>query len=307
MGGNNMSTLTNKIDFAVVVSVKHANPNGDPLNGNRPRTNYDGIGEISDVCLKRKIRDRLMEVKDGDKLKYNIFVQSDDNKLDNCKNLRERAEKELGTEMNNPEELRKKACEKWIDVRTFGQVFPFKSKKGKDKPEGSEEASNAVSVGIRGPVSIHPAFSVLPVMDKITSNQLIKCTSLEGDGIKRQPDQMGMKHRVDHGLYVFYGSMNPQLATKTGFNDEDADAIKKALINLFENDESSARPAGSMEVVKVFWWKHNCQTGQYSSAKVHRTLDVKPKQDIQDPKSISDYYDIKTNDLEGLKPAILES
>ena len=77
-----MASLTNKIDFAVVLSVKHANPNGDPLNGNRPRVNYDGIGEISDVCIKRKIRNRLMEVKEDGKYKYQIFVQSDDNRLD---------------------------------------------------------------------------------------------------------------------------------------------------------------------------------------------------------------------------------
>jgi CRISPR-associated protein Csd2 len=87
---------------------------------------------------------------------------------------------------------------------------------------------------------------------------------------------MGMKHRVEKGVYVFFGSMNPQLAEKTGFSGEDAEAIKKVLPRLFENDESSARPAGSMEVLKVLWWKHNCKAGQYSSAKVHRTLKVQP-------------------------------
>ena len=85
-------SLKNKIDFAVVFKVKNANPNGDPLNGNRPRTSYNRIGEVSDVCIKRKIRNRLMEVKENDEYKYQIFVQSDDNKLDDCKNLRERAE-----------------------------------------------------------------------------------------------------------------------------------------------------------------------------------------------------------------------
>jgi CRISPR-associated protein Csd2 len=87
---------------------------------------------------------------------------------------------------------------------------------------------------------------------------------------------MGMKHRVDQGVYVFFGSMNPQLAEKTGFSDKDAETIKMILPCLFENDASSARPEGSMEVSKVFWWQHNCKAGQYSSAKVHRTLSVKP-------------------------------
>ena len=96
----------------------------------------------------------------------------------------------------------------------------------------------------------------------------------EGDGTKRGADTMGMKHRVDDGVYVFFGSMNPQLAERTGFGDEDAEAIKRVLPKLFENDASSARPEGSMEVLKVVWWKHNSKAGQYSSAKVHRTLSV---------------------------------
>jgi len=121
-----MATLSKKIDFAIIMSVKNANPNGDPLNGNRPRTDYEGLGEISDVCLKRKIRDRLLEK--GEK----IFVQSDDNKIDDYPNLRKRAESVLGNLKNLPD-IRNKACETWFDVRAFGQIFPFKGsdKKGK--------------------------------------------------------------------------------------------------------------------------------------------------------------------------------
>jgi CRISPR-associated protein Csd2 len=300
-----MSTLTNKIDFAVVVSVKNANPNGDPLNGNRPRINYDGIGEMSDVCIKRKIRNRLMEVG------YDIFVQSDDNRKDEYKSLSERANGVLGAAMKDEKKLREEACKKWIDVRSFGQVFAFKSQTGKakvKKAEGEEDTKDekGVSVGIRGPVSVHSAFSIIPIIDKSTSIQITKSVSSEGDGTKRGSDTMGMKHRVDHGLYVFYGSMNPQLATRTGFSDEDAKAIKEVLAKLFENDASSARPEGSMEVVKVFWWEHNCPTGQYSSAKVHRTLEVKLKEDVKDAKSVADFYEIDTKDLDGLKPDKLD-
>jgi len=115
---------------------------------------------------------------------------------------------------------------------------------------------------------------VEPIADKISSNQITKSTTLEGDGISKQSDTMGMKHRVDNGVYVFFGSMNPQLAERTGFNDEDAEAIKTILPKLFENDASSARPEGSMQVIKVIWWKHNCKSGQYSSASVHGTLKV---------------------------------
>ena len=83
---------------------------------------------------------------------------------------------------------------------------------------------------------------------------------------------MGVKHRVDHGVYAFYGSSNPQLAEKTKFSEADAEAIKAILPRLFENDESSARPPGSMEVLKVLRWRHHCKAGQHSSAKVHRSI-----------------------------------
>ncbi len=264
-----MTILQHKIDFALVLRVQNANPNGDPLNGNHPRSNYDGHGEITDVCIKRKIRDRLLENN------HSIFVQSDDRKIDDAKSLCARAEAALGNKLGSSETV-KLACEKWLDVRAFGQLFAFKpSKKSKNKKEQSTDGDTGVSIGIRGPVSVQSAFSVEPI--DVTSTQITKSVSGEDtkDG-KKSSDTMGMKHRVDQGIYVLFGSMNPQLAEKTGFSDLDADAIKKVMPRLFENDESSARPAGSMEVLKVTWWKHNCKGGQYSSAKVHRTLNVNP-------------------------------
>lgn len=248
-------TLQHKIDFAVILSVKNANPNGDPLNGNRPRMDYEGIGEITDVALKRKLRDRLLE------LGYPIFVQSDDRKNDDATSLQDRADKQLGKNLS-----RETACAQWFDVRAFGQVFAFKSK--------DKKAGDGVSIPVRGPVTLQSAFSVAPV--SITSTQITKSVSGEGDGTKRASDTMGMKHRVDNGIYVFKGSMNPQLAEKTGFSNEDAATVKAVLPKLFENDASSARPEGSMEVLKVFWWQHNSKGGQYSSAKVHQTLNVNP-------------------------------
>ena len=262
-------SLTNKIDFAVVFKVKNANPNGDPLNGNRPRANYDRIGEVSDVCIKRKIRDRLQEAG------IPIFVQSDDKRQDEYRSLKSRAEGEL--DKNLPEaSFRGAACKKWFDVRAFGQLFAYggkkKDKKKKDDSEQSTSDEKGVSIGIRGPVSVHPAFSVDKI--NISSEQIVKSVNAEGDDGKPSSDRMGMKHRVDEGVYVFYGSMNPQLANRTGFSDDDAESIKKILPKLFENDASSARPEGSMEVLKVIWWQHNCPHGQYSSAKVHRSLSV---------------------------------
>lgn len=285
-------SLTNKIDFAVVFKVVNANPNGDPLNGNRPRTIYEGNGEVSDVCIKRKLRNRLMEAGKA------IFVQSDDNKIDGHGSLKSRADSVL-TGIKGTDEIAKKACETWFDVRAFGQLFAFKAtggKKGKAK-EGEESGEDkGVSIGIRGPVSVQSAFSIAPV--SLTSTQITKSVSSEGDGTKRGSDTMGMKHRVDRGIYTFYGSMNPQLAVKTGFGDDDAAAIKAVLPRLFENDASSARPEGSMEVLKVVWWQHNCASGQCSSAKVHRSLNVA---DTDDLNSL-----ISFNELNGPAPEIID-
>lgn len=271
-----MTTLENKIDFAVILRVNKANPNGDPLNGNRPRMDYDGYGEISDVCIKRKIRDRLMERKD-----CSVLIQSDDRKVDEATSIRNRIETVLKTELNSgkKESFVKAACAQWYDVRAFGQLFAFSSDKkiGKKADEGDKEpvSDTGISVGVRGPVSVHSAFSIEPIRPE--SIQITKSVNSEDTKTgKKGSDTMGMKHRVDKGIYVFYGSMNPQLAERTGFSNEDAEIFKSILPRLYENDESSYRPAGSMEISKVIWWDHGCKAGKYSSAKVHGSLKVKP-------------------------------
>ena len=272
-----MAVLTKKIDFAIIMNVKNANPNGDPLNGNRPRTDYEGYGEVTDVCLKRKIRDRLVEryellKKEKKENGQAVLIQSDDRKCDDATSVRDRVEKMLGSaNLKNQKEDVDKVCKEWIDVRAFGQLFAFKSDK-KRKDEDSD-GDTGTSVPIRGPVTIQSAFSTEPV--SLSSTQITKSVNAEDtkDG-KRSSDTMGMKHRVDKGIYVTFGSMNPQLAERTGFSDEDAIVIKGVLPRIFENDASSARPEGSMEVLKVIWWDHNCKPGQYSSAKVHHSLNV---------------------------------
>jgi len=276
--------LSTKKDFAVVIRVNHANPNGDPLNGNRPRQGYDNMGEITDVCIKRKLRNLLQEAG------QDILIQSDDRRTDDARSIKERVDKVLGKALNSPK-APALACEKWYDVRAFGALLPFKAKKKTDDEEGEDSASS-VSIGIRGPVTVQSAFSVEPV--EIVSTQITKSTNAEGDGSKRGIDTMGMKHRIDHGVYVFFGSMNPQLSEKTGFSDADADLLFQVLPKMFENDESSARPAGSMEVLKVVRWNHNCKAGQYPSAKVHRTLTVNPDGTVA------------LNNLPGLEPEVTE-
>nr|WP_321382349.1 type I-C CRISPR-associated protein Cas7/Csd2 [uncultured Vibrio sp.] len=286
--------LSNKIDFAIIFRVNHANPNGDPLNGNRPRQDYDGYGEVTDVCLKRKMRDRLQE--QG----HSIFVQSDEKKTDGMPSLRARAESEefgVGKEVFNTKktpitESAKIVCNKWLDVRAFGQVFAY------SKTSGSE----GVSLPIRGPVTIQSAFSLEPI--SISSTQITKSVSGEGDGNKKSSDTMGMKHRVDSATYVTFGAMTPQLAEKTGFSNNDAEVIKEVLPRLFEGDASSARPEGSMMVEKVIWWQHDSKSGQYSSAKVHQTVREHLNKGL--PLDTSALNDSLLSALPGLSPEIID-
>lgn len=260
-----METLTHRIDFVAVFTVENANPNGDPLNGNRPRTTAEGYGEISDVAIKRKIRNRLQDM--GER----IYVQSAERADDGASSLKDRWEtftKALSqTERKSaaPSELARMACEQWVDVRSFGQVVAIKGKK--DNGDG-------VSIGIRGPVTIQSAYSTVPVT--VEDIQITK--SVNGDNTddgRKSSDTMGMKHRIaGKVVYVTRGGISPQLAERTGFTDSDAEKIKEALRTLFDNDESSARPAGSMSVNEIVWFEHRGKAGQYSSHKVHDAVKV---------------------------------
>ena len=280
-----MAKLNNKIDFVALIAVDRANANGDPLNGNRPRTDYNGFGEMSDVCIKRKLRNRMQD------LGHKVFVQSEDRCDDGFGSLSERASDLMKGEKNR-DIYAKRACETWLDVRAFGQVFAFKDSKG-------------VSVGVRGPVSIHQAVSVSPI--EVESLQITKSVNGEkGEkGGTRSSDTMGMKHFVRFGLYQVKGSVNVQLAEKTGFTYEDAQVLKECLRTLFENDASSARPAGSMEVVKLYWFEHDSKSGQYSSAKVHRSVRVTQKDPMVLPTCVED-YEIRLEELPGLTPEIID-
>ena len=276
-----MTALEKKVDFIGWITVKRANPNGDPLNGNQPRTDYDSYGEISDVCLKRKIRNRLQDT--GEK----ILVQSDDRTDDEFDCIRTRVEGNPATkkimemkakEAGRTQSFREAACKEWIDVRTFGQVLAFKE----DKKKGID----AVSVGVRGPVSIHTAVSLDPVA--VTGVQITKSVNNE-PGDKKGSDTMGMKYRVDFGVYKFQGSINVQLAESTGFSEEDAKKVKEALRTIFENDASSARPEGSMDLSLFYWIEHDNKSGSASSAKVHRSVVVRKKEGVDIPKCWEDY------------------
>ena len=280
--------LEHKIDFMVTVEVREANANGDPLSGNMPRTNAANQGLISDVAIKRKIRNRMQD------FGHTIFVQANDRIEDGLNSLEKRFKTQF-TGKESDEEINEKANQLWMDVRSFGQVFTYL----KDR-----------SFAIRGPVSVSMAKSLDPII--ISSLQITRSTN----GVEpkkaggRSSDTMGTKHFVDYGVYVIKGSINPNFAEKTGFSDADAEIIKEVLVSLFENDASSARPEGSMRVREVFWFTHSNKLGNVSSARVFDLIEFdKEKQD----KDSYDDYSIHLNqeklaeyEAKGLQVEIIE-
>ncbi|HFI0082290.1 TPA: type I-C CRISPR-associated protein Cas7/Csd2 [Streptococcus suis] len=279
--------LEQKIDFMVTIEVREANANGDPLSGNMPRTNANNQGIISDVAIKRKIRNRMQD------MGHSIFVQANDRIEDEFKSLEKRFSNHF-TAKTPDSEIEELSNKLWLDVRSFGQVFTYLKK----------------SIGVRGPVSISMAKSLEPIV--ISSLQITRSTNgMEAKNESgRSSDTMGTKHFVDYGVYVVKGSINAYFAEKTGFTAEDAEVLKETLITLFENDASSARPEGSMRVREVFWFTHSNKLGNVSSARVFDLLEF--DEEKQDKSSYEDYaIGLKQAELaefqaKGLKVEILE-
>ena len=288
-GIKKMNRNRKKVDFVTLIYVNGANPNGDPAALNDPRTDLDGYGVISRECMARKMRNRLQEMGNP------IFVQTEGAETDGYRSLEERFWETMKEEIGQKPEkagktaLTEKAKALWQDVRLFGQVFAFK---------GGGDASFPV----RGALTVNYARSVCPV--QIEEYGITKSVNgCQKDDGKKASDRMGTRKMIRSGLYVMRGSINGLLSEKNGVTEDDVAAVKEALRTLFLNDASAARPDGSMEVVKVFWFDHGCQNGKYSSAKVFRTVDVKPL--VDDPLYIDDYQ-IDYKPLEGLDAEIIE-
>lgn len=274
--------LDHKIDFSLLISVDHANLNGIPVNGNPPRTDFNNYGEVSDVCIKRKIRNRMQDMGN------NIMVKMEERCDDGCSSMTERAE--VISSIKDKAEYASKACELWMDVRTFGHTFTFKGK-------------NGLSVGVRGPMTLcwgRTIDSVNVRREGITCS-INRETTKNGE---KDSNTIGEKSFIDFGLYRVNGSINAYLAERTGFSLKDAEVVKECIRTLFTNDESSARPAGSVELVGLYWWEHNCKDGQYNTATVHRSLKVKCKNDVEIPTSVDD-YDIILDELPNLKCEVI--
>lgn len=262
-----MSDLKGRIDFITLIEVKEANPNGDPSNGNRPRQTDSGLGEMSDVCIKRKIRNRLQD--SG----ASIFVQSEDRATDGLTSLSKRFENNIDAKLRKDRNALFEAVNKqWLDVRCFGQVFAFKGE--------------TVSLGVRGAVTIQPAFSISEIETETTS--IVKSVNSEEtkDG-KKASDTMGEKHRVKYGLYVLKGSVNARTAAKNGVSAEDVELLLDAIKTMFVNDDTSARPAGSMNIRDMYVFYHDNIDGQYSPLEVFNSLKIEALTDY--PEKYEDY------------------
>ena len=302
---NELKNLSHKINIVLFISAMDCNPNGDPANDNIPRRDFNDYGVISSECLKRKIRNILQE------LGFPIFVQTEGYTTDGCKCLKERAEKELGS-CQDKGLYAKTACEKWIDVRAFGQAFAFSGTESDDGNDGkkSKKRKGSVSVSVRGPVSVMDAKSIdkvriqhMQITKSCNGNEPNKDEEGNVNSASMSSDRMGMRHKIEFGLYKTMISMNVQLSEKTGFNDEDAKAIEEAVYRMFEIDASSARPEGTMAIEGMYIFDHNCINGQYSPIEIYRSVEARNISGAKNPRSMDD-YEIIVHPLENLTPEI---
>lgn len=281
---NSTDILSQRIDFIAIISVDGANPNGDPLGGNVPRTDYAGHGIISDVCIKHKLRNRLaaaMELEKGAHLVSEILI-SPASTTDRADSIEEKlalatveyqGEKTaVGKVLQHKDiSVRDKAaalCTAFRDVRLFGFVAGSNA-----TPDASGR-----TVGVTGPVSLTDARSIAPLC--VSQQQITKCIRSAkerkaGSGM----DTMGMKYRVERAAYVLKGGISAYDAERTGLTWADVDALKDALKDMFATDASSDRPAGSMSVQQIYWFTHDSKLGKIPRQKIFDAITITPKEE----------------------------
>ncbi|NLJ97236.1 MAG: type I-C CRISPR-associated protein Cas7/Csd2 [Clostridiales bacterium] len=277
-----METIKNRYEFVMLFDVENGNPNGDPDAGNMPRIDSEtSIGIVTDVCLKRKIRNYVEIVKEGEP-GYNILIKAD--KALNTKFTEIYKENSLDLinkgKDKNPDDVKKArefACKNYYDVRTFGAVMST----GED-PCGI----------VRGPVQINFAKSIDPIFtQEITITRQARTTEERQESGETE---MGKKSFVPYGLYKAEGYVSALLANKsTGFNEEDLELLWTAIINMFEHDRSAAR--GKMCLRKLYVFKHSSILGNCPAHILFEKIDIKKKEGIISPRKFDD-YSISVND-----------
>lgn len=285
-----MSTnIQNRYDFMLVFDVKDGNPNGDPDAGNLPRVDAEtGEGLVTDVCLKRKVRN-FVQLTKGANAGYDIFVKEKailnkeienaytELEIDLAKAPADAADgkkrnKEGQGQGSEVARARDKMCETYFDIRTFGAVMSTGANAGQ----------------VRGPVQLTFARSVDPVVTLEHSiTRMAVATEAEAEKQSGDNRTMGRKNTVPYGLYVAYGFVSPALATQTGFSEEDLEVLWSALVNMFEHDHSAAR--GMMATQKLIVFKHDTALGNAPSHKLFDLVKIAKKADVAVARKFADY------------------
>ena len=259
-----MTTLNNKIDFVYFFDVQDGNPNGDPDAGNLPRVDPEtGMGLVTDVCLKRKVRNYVQVAKgctDG----YDIFIKEkailDNLVLDTYAEIKEKKDKAA-----NDKEARERLCKKYYDIRSFGAVLATKEKQGQ----------------VRGAIQLTFSRSVEPIV--YIEHSITRMASTKDDGKEKT---MGRKSTVPYGLYVCHGFISANLAKQTGFSGEDLELFYKALANMFDCDRSAAR--GLMSAQKLVLFVHDSELGNAPANKLFDLVKIE-RNSLNVARSFSDY------------------
>ena len=266
------TAIKNRYDFVYLFDVQDGNPNGDPDAGNLPRVDSEtGEGLVSDVCLKRKVRNFVQIVKDCEK-PYDIFIKEKailNNQIAEAHKQEDVKAKEKG---DKTEAARQWMCRNFYDIRTFGAVLSTGENAGQ----------------VRGPIQFTFARSIDPI---VTAEHSITrmAVATEDEAKKQSGDNrtMGRKYTVPYGLYKANGFISAHLAIQTGFNDDDLNLFWESLKNMFDHDHSAAR--GMMNARKLIVFKHSSALGNASAHTLFNLIDVKLKNEEVPPRSFNDY------------------
>ncbi len=264
--------ISNRYDFAFLFDVQDGNPNGDPDAGNLPRIDPEtGHGLITDVCLKRKLRNYVMLAK---KLEpgYDIFVKERTVLGTLIAQAHEQEEVKVKKKAEKTDAARAYMCRTYYDVRAFGAVMAIGKNAGQ----------------VRGPVQLTFSRSVDPVVTlEHTITRVAVATEQEAEKQSGETRTMGRKSTIPYALYICYGFVSPAFAEQTGFSEEDLDLLWEAFINMFENDRSAAR--GLMTSRKLYIFKHDSKLGNASASRLFDLIRVNRKLEIETPRSFLDY------------------
>lgn len=269
------NAIKNRYEFVMLFDVENGNPNGDPDAGNMPRTDPEtSYGIVTDVCIKRKIRNFVELFKAGEG-GYNILVKADrslNSKFTEAYDALGLDKKQKGKNKDDVKKAQEYICANYYDVRTFGAVMSTG-----DDPCGI----------VRGPVQINFAKSIDPVyIQDITVTR--QAVTTDKDFTEKKQSEMGKKSFISYGLYRAEGYVSAMLAQKvTGFSEEDLELLWTAVINMFENDRSAAR--GKMCLRKLYVFKHDSALGNAPAHILFDKIKVERKAGVEPPRAFTDY------------------